>query len=108
MVLKSESGFAPYLSPCDSTMRDSAVRHQPHNNVEYNRGSDRTSSLKNDEFPMEMNNRKRRREKDILPTRTIRPAHVTVSTANLRVEPAPKTREQIEAGAYYAGAVKSS
>lgn len=89
-------------------MKDSTLRHQPHNNVEYDRGSDRSSSLKNNQFPKEINHRKRDREKDISPTRTVRPANVTVSKANLRVEPAPKSRQEIEAGAYNAGAVKSS
>jgi hypothetical protein len=108
MVLKSESGFAPYLSNCDSATKDSALRYQSYNDVEYDRGSERTSSLKNIQFPEEMNNRKRDREKDILPTPTVRPAHVTVSIATLKVEPAPRTRQEIEAGAYNAGAVKSS
>jgi hypothetical protein len=108
MVLKSESGFAPYLSLYNSPMEDSALRHQPHNNVEYDRGSDRTSSLKNIQVPKEMNYRKRDREKDVPPTRTVRPAQVTVSTPTLRVESAPRTRQEIEAGAYNAGAVKSS
>lgn len=108
MVLKSESEFAPYVSPYNTPTKDSAVRHQPDNNVEYHGGSDRTSSLQNIQFPKEMNYRKRDREKDVSPTRTVRPAHVTDRKANLRVEPAPRSRQEIEAGAYNAGAVKSS
>jgi hypothetical protein len=108
MILKSESGFAPYLSHYSSPIKDSALRHQPHYSVEYDRGSDRSSSLKNNQFPTEMNYRKRDREKDILPTRTIRPAHATVSTPTLKVDRAPRSRQEIEAGAYNAGAVKSS
>ena len=51
---------------------------------------------------------KREREKETsLPSAKI-PAHISMTSSSPRIETAPKTRQEIEAGAYSAGAVKSS
>ena len=99
----------PYVS-CyeDKLSKESAISYQRPNSIEYIRGSDGTNSSNDYQTSKEIKFRKREREKESLLPSARRPANVTAPASYSRFETAPKTREEIEAGAYSAGAVKSS
>ena len=113
MTLGSENGFAPAFHPRDDDLeKESVVTHQPPNDsLEYNSSDydgmnsakDNLSSAEETEF------RKREKEKEsLLPSSALKPTLSTVTVPLSTVEIVPKTREEIEAEAYSAGAVKSS
>ena len=105
MILRREDGFLPYVH-----LHDDNMKNQRFDRIENrNRDSNKETTLSKDNQPsIEMKFIKREREKETsLPSAKI-PAHYSMTSSSPRIEPAPKTRQEIEAGAFSAGAVKSS
>lgn len=105
MILRKEDGFLPYVHLYDDNMKNQRLGRVEDNSKDSNGGI----ILSKDYQPsIEMKFNKREREKEtLLPSAKI-PAHVSLTSSSPNIEIAPKTRQEIEAGAYSAGAVKSS
>lgn len=105
MILRKEDGFLPYVHLYDDNIKNQRYGRVENSSRDSNGG---ITSSKDYQPSIETKFNKREREKEtLLPSAKI-PAHDSMTSSSSKFEIAPKTRQEIEAGAYSAGAVKSS